>query len=374
MDKKKKKLGKTLIGVLLLLIVAGISCTGVSAKQNVSAAFTGDIDFDDENINSTCNETTYQETFYLPMTLGEVHRDDTNISITAGAKDTTFDLYINGNGVETSYTLPAGDTLIAEKDTWGVSNNSAYINVTLVVTANETAETNLWINSNDGALGGDNFSYTVTESVVGDIHIKHSDDVNTYTVEDKVKVSQDSDFNLTDMSATFTYPSMVSSSDISTYSYGALNKDTSSSKTLGYQKDGPFVTDIDSSRDGTDRSTELKVYAYENLSAIFDENVLEEPWDDYFPSFDKDSLTIEVGGSEIDFTDPEGQVTTDEVSLDKGYQVMTFNYSTAAAITPSISVQEAKWHEFMGIPYFWPAAIAIGLLVIGLIVLATRRD
>lgn len=381
MIDRKKIMGlntktKALTGLILLLIIAGLSCIPASAEENVSAAFDGDIDVDDLTINSTCNQTTYQETFYLPMTLGQVHRDNTNISITAGTKDTDIELFINGNEVTSApnYTLGSGSSYNANKDTWGVSNSSAYINVTLHVITNETAETAIWVNANDGTLSGDNFTYSISESLVTTPNIKNSDTVNTYTVEDKVKVSQDSSFNLTYSNATFTYPDMASSTDIKSLTGDSLNKTESSSKTLTYQKNGPFVTDIDTDKDGSDRTTEMKVYSYENLSAVFDENLLEDPWKDDFPSFDKDSLTIELDGTEVDFEDPEGQVTTDEMSLDKGYQTLTFNYSTAAAFAPTITVQEKPWHEFMNIPYFWPAVIAIGLIAIGVLVLATRRD
>lgn len=370
-----------LLAVLAVLLVAGTSLSAQAAEM-VSASVAGDLSYA-AVINGTLPQgASFVQTFYLPVTLQSLNDTGTatdGITVTAGTSAVNVSVIINGVTVASNYKIPASTAntwTIADWKAAGVDLSATYIAVNVTALVNSTSETRLNIDANDAALTGNNVTITVSERTVSLPSIRYES--SYYTVKDTVRITQNSDFNLTDVKATFTYPNIATSKDVTSYTFGSLNKSEAKSKTLSYQKAGPFVIDIDADTSGSEYEVTMTIYSYEALTADFEFNALEEPWSKYFVNFNKDTLEIELNNKSVDFEDPAGVVSMTKLSLNKGLNKIVFTYTPAeenvtVAYAPVVFETPKPFYEqeVFGIPYFWTLfIIAIAVLIIGI---ASRR-
>jgi hypothetical protein len=243
--------------------------------------------------------------------------------------------------------------------------NVNYLTINVTVTANETVWTNLTVTADDATLSGGNFSYSVSETKITTPSVEYYDTDSFYTVKDTISVTQNSDFNLTNVTATFTYPSNAISQSDTSYNYGNLNSSTSKSYYVQYQKRGPYVTDVDSSKSGNYVTT-ISIYSPENLTAdmIFDPT--EKPWSTDFPSFSKSNIAeIELNGADVDWEDPPGTIEM-SLSLNSGYNNLSITYSTPTPVGFGVELPEEPWYmqEFLYVPvWIWLTVVVILVLL-----------
>jgi hypothetical protein len=358
-----------LLGLLLIAAMALIpGIAGIASATNVSATWTGDLNVNDLNINGTLNTSTYLETFYFPMTLEQINQTgDLNVTVKAGSDPTT--VILTFNGVQTySGTLSAnliGYTNMSMLVSNSVPLNVNYLTINVTVTANETVWTNLTVTADDATLSGGNFSYSVSETNLSTPSVEYYDTDSFYTVRDTVSVTQNSDFNLTNVTATFTYPSNAISQDISSYNYGDLNSSSSKSQYVAYQKRGPYVTDLDNYQNGN-YVTNITIYSPEGVSAVMVFDPTEKPWSKDFPSFSKSGIIdIELNGRDVDWEDPPGTIEM-SLSLSQGYNYMNITYSgVAPAAYYALELPPTPWYEqeFLYIPVWIWLVVVVALVL-----------
>ena len=243
---------RKLVGLAWLIAMAAVLTVTLmpAAATNVTASWTGDINYTNVNINGTLNATTcptYINTFYFPTTLEQINQTgDLNLTIKAGSDP--VDLIITINGVQTYSGTLAADSIGYQNVTMmkdaGVDLNVNYLEVNITVTANETAWTNLTVIADDAVLSGTNFSYSVSEVRLSSPQVEFYDTDSFYSVKDVITVTQTSDFNMTNVTATFSYPSNAINRGEASHNYGTLNASESKSYTVYYQKRGPYVGEI----------------------------------------------------------------------------------------------------------------------------------
>ena len=342
-----------------------------ATASNVTATWTGDINYTDININGTLNATTcptYINTFYFPTTLEQINQTgDLNLTIKAGSDP--VDLIITINGVETYSGTLAADSigyqnLTMMKDA-GVDLSVNYLTVNITVTANETAWTNLTVIADDAVLSGTNFSYTVSEIKLSSPQVEFYEKDSFYSVKDTVTVTQTSDFNMTNVTATFSYPSNAINRGEASHNYGTLNTSESKSYTVYYQKRGPYVGEIKSTS-GTNYVTEMKIYSPENLTASMEFNPSEKPWSKYFPEFSKENVvSIELNGNDVDWEDPSGVIKIESLSLNEGWNTLNVTYSKPFVPYYYVVETPPPWYEqeFLGVPaWLWIIVVAFFLI------------
>jgi len=357
----------------LAVLAAGIGTAG-AVSTNVSVTFTADINYTDVNINGTLNATTcptYLETFYFPTTLEQINQTgDLNLTIKAGSNPVTLTITING--VETYSGTLAADSIGYQNLTMmknaGVSLSVNYLTINVTVTANETAWTNLTVVAEDFTPCGSNFSYTISETKLSSPEVEFYEKDSFYSVKDTVTVKQTSDFNVTNVTANFTYPSNAINKGVASHNYGTLNSSQSKSYTVYYQKRGPYVGEIKNELN-TNYVTTIGVYSPENLTASMEFNPSEKPWSKYFPSFSKENIvSIELNGKDVDWEDPSGVVKIESMTLNKGWNTLNVTYSKYVAhYYYYIAVEEEPWYEqeFLGVPmWLWIIAVAFFLVCI----------
>ena len=368
-----KSLGLVIAALAAIVAVGTITgnIVGATSITNVSVTFTADINYTDVNINGTLNATTcptYLETFYFPTTLEQINQTgDLNLTIKAGSNPVT--LIITINGVETySGTLVAdsiGYQNLTIMKNAGVNLSVNYLTINITVTANETAWTNLTVVAEDFTPCGSNFSYTISETKLSTPEVEFYEKDSFYSVKDTVTVKQTSNFNMTNVTVTFTYPSNAINRGEVSHNYGTLNSSQSKSYSVYYQKRGPYVGEIKSELD-TNYVTTMKVYSPENLTASMEFNPSEKPWSKHFPSFSKENIvSIELNGKDVDWEDPSGVVKIESMTLNKGWNTLEVTYSKLAPSYYYVAVEEEPWYEqeFLGIPmWLWIIAVTFFLV------------
>ena len=365
---------RKLVGLAWLIAMAAVLTVTLmpAAATNVTASWTGDINYTDVNINGTLNATTcptYINTFYFPTTLEQINQTgDLNLTIKAGSAP--VDLIITINGVETYSGTLAADSIGYQNVTMmkdaGVDLNVNYLEVNITVTANETAWTNLTVIADDAVLSGTNFSYSVSEIRLSSPQVEFYDTDSFYSVKDTVTVTQTSDFNMTNVTATFTYPSNAINRGEASHNYGTLNASESKSYTVYYQKRGPYVGEIKNELN-TNYVTTMKIYCPENLTASMEFNPSEKPWSKYFPSFSKDRIvSIELNGNDVDWEDPSGVVKIESLSLNEGWNTLNVTYSKPVTYYYVVETP-TPWYEqeYLGVPT-WLWLVAVGFFVVAL--------
>lgn len=367
--------------VIALLVLAALAGVVQGATQTkVSATLTGDLSSLSVINGTLAQGHSFIHTYYLPMELDELTNSTTILVVAANSSfGCNVTVVINGVTVASNYRISAATSKSWSASDWstaGVPMNRTTLAINVTAVVNSTQEIRLGIYANDGQLSGSNVTISVTETKVTTPEVGYKS--SFYTVKDTVTVSQTSDFNLTDVKATFTYPNHASSKDVKTYTFGSLNTSQSKKKVLAYQKRGPFVSDIDTDT-GTTNTVTMKIYSYEDLKATFEFNALEDPWSDYFPDLDKDTLKIELNSKDVSFDDPAGDIKISRLNLEAGTNKLVFTYTPATenvSVFYVVAVQEVPWWQetVYGIPYFWTLVIAaIAILAIGLAASTTSK-
>jgi len=370
-----RNLNKALL-VVLLIGIALIAPAMAATPATVTTSWTGDINFNNVNINGTLSAgQTFLATYYLPCTLEQVNQTgDLNLTIKAGANPVTLTLTING--VQTySGTLAAnaiGYTNGSIMSSAGVDMNATYLSINITVSANSTVWTNLTVIADDAVLSGNNFSSSVTETFITTPEVKYGSDDSVVTVKDTITASQTSSFNMTNVTVAISYPSNKISQDVTSRNISNLNISQSKSTSVSYQKRGPYVTDIDKST-GSKYTIKMDLYSPDNYTAKMDFYTSEKPWNKYFTRFSKSNLVVELDGVSVDWEDPSGRIIIDTLTLTKGWHNLTFTYTpttvpVVVAETPKPLLEQA----YFGLPVWVWAIIAI-YVAVGLIYYVKRR-
>ena len=358
--------------VFALTVLVLLSVTAL-AQEYVTITTTADVQYTNTYAAIT-QGNSLTITIYLPFKLSSLNDTYTNLTVVADADtaSTTVNVTVNGYPVATNYEISGGAAktwTLADFEAAGVDMNATSLVIVIEAIANNTTSETLNISCNDGLVVA-NFSYTVTETKLSTPQIKFDADSSFYSVKQTITITQNSSVNLTDVNCTITYPSNAISRDISYYNFGTLNVSESKSKAVSFQKQGPYLTDIDTKEEDNKYIVEMKVYSLENLTANMEFDPTEEPWDDYFPDFSKDNIvSIKLNDVSVDWEDPENTIKMESLTLNKGLNTLNITYTKVGEVI-EVPPEEVTWYSWLfesvfGAPVLlW--IIVAAILVIGI--------
>jgi len=361
-----------------ILVLALMAVGTVSAVNLVDVDATCDVSIN-YNISGTLNagETTIAN-LKLPTTLSNINSAGSgSLTIFAGANTTKVNVVVNGVTVASGYTILGGTSrswTLTDFSNAGVNLNTADLSIVVSVIANSTSA--VWFNASadDAVCSGAYFNVEVTEKQTSTPKLEYYDTDSFYTVKQTVNVTQTSDFNITDVNLTFTYPSNAISHDVTNVVVATLNKSESYVKDLYFQKRGPYVSDIDSDEGDDTYTTEITIYAPEAVTAELTVYPFEYPWYRYFPYFDFSKIkVIELNDKDLDWDSEDNALVLGEEQLDAGNNVLNITYykPTGPIIIPTPSPTEP---QFLGLSvWMWVAIIAVVVVAVVAYKLGSRR-
>jgi len=356
--------------ILVILLSVILIQTALAYETVKVTDLTADVSFEKDYGGAAAgNNVTIN--LELPFTLESLNNTNNNITITADAAtaSTTINLTVNGIVVASNYAITGGDSA-----TWtfvdfanaGVDMNATNLTIVVDVVANNTTSTVLKLNGDDVPLK-DNYTVTYTEYFIGKPVVKDRKSLSFFTVKDRIKVTQNSDVNLTDVKFNITYPEQTITKTVTSYNMGILNKSEVKTLDVSYQKWGPFVSDFKKYVDGNNVTVSILIFSYEDLTASFTFNPYEKPYSDYFERFSKDNIKeIKLNGVKVNWTDPSDNIIIETMELNEGINTLNVTYVRAPEIvatttmTPIVITPQPTilTQTFLGIPvYVWIAII-----------------
>ncbi len=364
-------------GAILLAVVALIAIALPAGATNVSiSSATADLSFSND-YGAVSQGSTLTISLDLPFTLSQINStggsDYLNITADATTASTTVNVTVNGVAVLTNYVIAGGTTkqiTFADMASAGVDMSATSLTIAVEAIANSTTSTLLVMSANDAQVSA-NWSYSVVEQRLSTPQIvKYGEDISFYTVKDTVTVTQNSDVNLTDFKASFTYPSNAISNDVSSYNFGTLNTSESKSVALSYQKRGPAVSVITTNETSTEVNVTMTIYSPEAVSADFTIDPQSETWSRYFPEFNINNLEeIKLNGKAVSYSTSGGDISM-FLDLQSGNNELVIVYAKEiSAVAQVTATPTPQWYEQKENQLL--IAIAVAIIVMA-VVLARR--
>ena len=242
----------------------------------------------------------YTEEFTLPTDLG-------NLSLWICINNTenftiNYNLTVNGVLVASAQLAAQSTINFTESDliSAGIPSTTTQINYT--VNATGTIKTWEEISAEDVpmvAVGVSVKEYLLSKPIV---RIDYS---HPYAVRYVIEVYNPSDFPVLEARLAVDYPPSAFNKPVDELSLGTVDEKSSKLSELRFQKKGPEVVAKEERKEWVDGAVErelrLKVYSYEDVTAIFE---IEKK---YLKGIDKaKEVSVEVNGREVSFEDVEG--------------------------------------------------------------------
>ena len=317
----------------------------------------------------------------LPGNLANFSADETMLNLQVEEGGT---LYYNFtvNGVTSTYwnstTTGTIHWSLANWTDQGVDNTSTYLNITVDnwnPSGDNATMLSITLVADDGVLTDTTIFGTMQEriSTTPEILVNRTD--SYYVVHDRIKVTNNYLFNLTYVNATITYPSIAVSQGSNTLVWHNVIKNGGYKYAqVGYQKQGPWVKDIDSVETGNLHNITTQVRAYEDLDNVtWVIDPTSDEYSEYFTNLNYNTLEITRGSTEIAWEQEDGNIVIENLSLDSGTNTYTFTY-TEAAIPPTPG-PTPSWYEqtIAGIPLWVILLITIIVLVLIVVMVSERK-
>jgi len=352
-------------GILLVLLLAFPALADTVKVTKTTADISYSKDYGGISAGSSLTIT-----LNLPCTLESLNNTNNYLNITADSAtaSTTINLTVNGVAVATNYVITGGSTA-----TWtfvdfanaGVNMSATKLTITIEAVANATTSDLLVLNGNDVPLVA-NYSITTSEVYLTKPTIHKDMSESWFTVRDTVKITQNSDVNLTNVKVTFEYPPYVLSKPITTYNFGTLNKSEVKEMHIDYQKIGPFIPEIETFHNGDNYTVQMKVYAYENMTSVsFEFDPTTAPWNKYFPEFEYDNIKqITLNGVNVSWE--RGSIKLTDLKLNKGYNTLNITYTKPMVAMPmGVVATPTPWYNQTFILPVW-LWIVIAVIIVAI--------
>ena len=316
----------------------------------------------------------------LPGNLANFSADETMLNLQVEEGGT---LYYNFtvNGVTSTYwnntTTGTIHWSLANWTDQGVDNTSTYLNITVDnwnPSGDNSSVLSITLVADDGVLTDTSIFGTMQERISTTPKVLVNLTDSYYVVHDRIKVTNNYEFNLTYVNATITYPSIAVSQGSNTLVWHNVIKNGGYKYAeVGYQKQGPWVRDIDAVESGNTHNITIEVRAYEDIdNATWTIDPTSEEYSEYFTNLNYDTLEITRGSTEITWEQEDGNIVIEDLSLDSGTNTYVFTYTEEVAPTPT--AVPLPWYQqtIAGIPVWVILVIAV-LAVVAILVIASKK-
>lgn len=347
--------------IVAILMLAGAGA-GLASPVTVSVSAVMDVN---DTLVLIDNENVAENFLTLPTNYRNLGVDNLTIeNAETGENENLFaTLTINGVNILTDNLVLGGTPLIVTRQNLidnGVADN-LYENISF--SSDNNAKLTLYLRGVDNSF--DAATITYVESYVKEPEVKLLAVESWYTAKDRVRITNASSFPVENVDMSVTYPGFATSQDVTSYAISALSAGASSSRDLGYQKAGPYITTIHEPVAFDNKfSTDMKVYSHENLVNIidFEFDPAVSPWDEYFPNFDFATLTVTVNGVSVT---PKSAVLLEDFSLVAGPNTIAFTWTSVVPVPPVPPPVVAWWLvEYAGVPTWMWIVVCIFVVVI----------
>jgi len=379
----RKGIGKlALLAICVFTLIAGsISATDYVTNRTDITVTSGTVDFNhsESNLYSPAGGAGTNITGNITLPCNIANLTTMNFTIWNNESSAILvNLSVNGVKLIDNASINAGSTLTktlsdyttASGDTslswiaWSFNasdSDGEYINITIVAD-NATLLTS-WINSQVAIAEKDESTPTIKTEMVSSF----------FAVKDRIRVTNNLDFTIRNVTLNLTYPSHAISRPYRNITFTSITNGTTSTKYVGYQKRGPYVKDIEETVSGNTHTVEVRVYSYELLLNCVDWIIdpTDEDYSEYFDTVNFDTLEIEKEGSDVDWENDGGNIVMEDLSLSNGYTDFTFTWTvTPAPPTPPAQPTTAEV-EVDYTPYILIAIVII--VAIAVVVYAKRK-
>jgi len=380
----RKGIGKlALLAICVFTLIAGsISATDYVTNRTDITVTSGTVDFShsESNLYSPAGGagTDVSGNISLPCTIAGL----SVMNFTVWNNETTsirVNLTVNGVALLDDQTIASGSSVtktLSDYQTAGGNTSLTYIAwtfnandtddeyVNITITADDAPLTTSWINSQVSIAEKDESTPTIKTEMVSSF----------FAVKDRIRVTNNLDFTIRNVTLNLTYPSHAVSRPYRNITFTSITNGTTSTKYVGYQKRGPYVKDIEETISGNTHTVEVRVYSYELLLNCVDWTIdpTDEDYSEYFDTVNFDTLEIEKEGSDVDWENDSGNIVIQDLSLAKGYTDFTFTWTVAPA-PPAPPAQPTTTE--VGVEDYTPyILIAIVIIVsIAVVVYAKRK-
>ena len=379
----RKGIGKlALLAICVFTLIAGsISATDYVTNRTDITVTSGTVDFNhsESNLYSPAGGAGTNITGNITLPCNIANLTTMNFTIWNNESSAILvNLSVNGVKLIDNASINAGSTLTktlsdyttASGDTslswiaWSFNasdSDGEYINITIVAD-NATLLTS-WINSQVAIAEKDESTPTIKTEMVSSF----------FAVKDRIRVTNNLDFTIRNVTLNLTYPSHAISRPYRNITFTSITNGTTSTKYVGYQKRGPYVKDIEETVSGNTHTVEVRVYSYELLLNCVDWIIdpTDEDYSEYFDTVNFDTLEIEKEGSDVDWENDGDNIVMEDLSLSNGYTDFTFTWTVAPAPpTPPAQPTTAEV-EVDYTPYILIAIVII--VAIAVVVYAKRK-
>ena len=379
----RKGIGKlALLAICVFTLIAGsISATDYVTNRTDITVTSGTVDFNhsESNLYSPAGGAGTNITGNITLPCNIANLTTMNFTIWNNESSAILvNLSVNGVKLIDNASINAGSTLTktlsdyttASGDTslswiaWSFNasdSDGEYINITIVAD-NATLLTS-WINSQVSIAEKDESTPTIKTEMVSSF----------FAVKDRIRVTNNLDFTIRNVTLNLTYPSHAISRPYRNITFTSITNGTTSTKYVGYQKRGPYVKDIEETVSGNTHTVEVRVYSYELLLNCVDWIIdpTDEDYSEYFDTVNFDTLEIEKEGSDVDWENDGGNIVMEDLSLSNGYTDFTFTW-TVAPVPPAPPAQPTTAEvEVDYTPYILIAIVII--VAIAVVVYAKRK-
>jgi len=329
--------------------------------------------------NLTPGNSTYIN-ITLPGNLANFTSDQTLLNIQAESGG-TFYYNFTVNGVSSSYwNSSTSGTTHWSLGNWteqGVDDTATYLNITIEnwnASGDNSSMLSITLLADDGVLTDTSIFGTMQERISTTPKVLVNLTDSYYVVHDRIKVTNNYEFNLTYINATITYPSIAVSQGSNTLVWHNVIKNGGYNYAeVGYQKQGPWVRDIDAVESRNTHNITIEVRAYEDIdNATWTIDPTSEEYSEYFTNLNYDTLEITRGSTEITWEQEDGNIVIDDLSLDSGTNTYMFTYTEEVALPPT--AVPLPWYQqtIAGIPV-WAILVIAVLAVVAILVIASKK-
>jgi len=379
----RKGIGKlALLAICVFTLIAGsISATDYVTNRTDITVTSGTVDFNhsESNLYSPAGGAGTNITGNITLPCNIANLTTMNFTIWNNESSAILvNLSVNGVKLIDNASINAGSTLTktlsdyttASGDTslswiaWSFNasdSDGEYINITIVAD-NATLLTS-WINSQVSIAEKDESTPTIKTEMVSSF----------FAVKDRIRVTNNLDFTIRNVTLNLTYPSHAISRPYRNITFTSITNGTTSTKYVGYQKRGPYVKDIEETVSGNTHTVEVRVYSYELLLNCVDWIIdpTDEDYSEYFDTVNFDTLEIEKEGSDVDWENDGGNIVMEDLSLSNGYTDFTFTWTVAPAPPAPPAQPTTAEVEVDYTPYILIAIVII--VAIAVVVYAKRK-
>jgi len=347
---------------ILLLVIGMLAVPSSSALTyetylediNVDSGTTDfDVTYYDSN-KSTASGTDYSRNITLPCELANLSGVNTyiNISASPATVNLTYNLTVNGDLLNDTDHLNDSNLAVGQWFKWNltnirnrgnVDNTSEYLNftfnfnmtgsnVTIVINASDAAFSSTWLGA----------QVVTTEAFLSMPEIDDNQAHSSFAVRDKIKITNNMNYTLTDIVMDLTYYSQNITAPEAYRNITTLASSGINNYTVNYSKYGPYVYGApDENIDEDEHEVEIEIRSHEVLSRIVDWSFYPtaEDYEDYFVTIDYDTLEIRLNNVKLEWE--EGTIEMEDMTLTQGLN--TFEFTWTEAEVPPVPPAPGPW-------------------------------